>query len=213
MTRAVSKIPSYRSYCPAWSGWWPTKRLADPERLWRASTSDEYMSNTTAQPVLSISHGFSSGCSSSLLTGDSHSRDCQGTYRFTLTPGAIVYRDMSSLQRPVQACFAERRTKLAIDLCGHADCFFGLLIGHIGELWLSGAHRKAPSAVPDVGERPAQFSAGVIFRQRGHGLLHTSFLHTRRTLALCGRAFTLFKTAHIRALRAGISEGEGVPKT
>ncbi len=64
-----------------------------------------------------------------------------------------------------------------------------------------------------MGEKPAQFSAGVIFRQRGHGLLHTSFLHTRRTLALCGRAFTLFKTAHMWALHVGISEGEGVPKT
>jgi hypothetical protein len=64
-----------------------------------------------------------------------------------------------------------------------------------------------------MGEKPAQFSAGVIFRKRGHAFLHTSFLHARRTLALCGRAFTLFKTAHIRALRVGISEGEGVPKT
>ncbi len=166
-----------------------------------------------AQPVLSISHGFSSGCSSSLLTGDSYSRDCQGTYRFTLTPGAFVHWDMSSLQRPVQACFAERRTKLAIDLCGHAGCFVGLLLGHVGELWLSGVPGKAASAVPDVGEKPAQFSAGVIFQQRGHGLLHTSFLHARRTFALCGRAFTLFKTAHIRALRVGISRGEGVSRT
>lgn len=176
------------------------------------------MSNTTAQPVLSISHGFSSGCSSSRLTGDPYPRDCQGTYRFTLAPRAVVHWDMSSLQRPVQACFAERRTKLAIDLCGHADCFVGLLLGHIGELWLSGVPGKAASAVPDVDEKPAQFSAGVIFQQRGHGLLHTSFLHTsflhaRRTLALCGRAFTLFKTAHTQALRVGISEGEGVPKT
>ncbi len=171
------------------------------------------MSNTTAQPVLSISHGFSSGCSSSRLTGNPYSRGWQGTYRFTLTRGAFVHWDMSSLQRPVQACFTERRTKLAIDLCGHADCFVGLLLGHIGELWLSGVPGKAASAVPDVGEKPAQFSAGVIFRQRGHGLLHTSFSRTRRTFALCGRAFTLFRTAHTRALRVGISEGEGVPKT
>ncbi len=118
----------------------------------------------------------------------------------------------------MQPCSAEHRTKLAVDLCGHADCFFGLLIGHIGELWLSGVPEKAASAVPDVGEKPAQFSAGVIFRKRGHGLLHTSFLHTsflrtRRTLALCGKAFTLFKTAHTRALRAGISRGERVPRT
>jgi len=96
------------------------------------------MSNTTAQPVLGISHGFSSGCSSSRLTGNPYSRSWQRTYRFTLTPGAIAYRDMRSLQWPVQACFAERRTKLAIDLCGHADCFVGLLLGHIVELWLSG---------------------------------------------------------------------------
>ncbi|MCS4049212.1 hypothetical protein GGP87_000997 [Salinibacter ruber] len=41
-----------------------------------------------------------------------------------------------------------------------------------------------------------------------HGLLHTSFLHTRRTLALNGRAFTLFKTAHIWALRVDISDGK-----
>ena len=166
-----------------------------------------------AQPVLSISHGFSSGCSSSRLTGDPYSRDCQGTYRFTLAPRAVVHWDVSSLQRPVQACFAERRTKLAIDLCGHADCFVSLLLGHIGELWLSGVPGKAASAIPDMGEKPAQFSAGVIFRQRGHGFLHTSFLHARRTFALCGRAFTLFKTAHIRALRAGISRGEGVLRT
>lgn len=68
--------------------------------------------------------------------------------------GAIAYRDMRSLQWPVQACFAERRTKLAIDLCGHADCFVGLLLGHIVELWLSGVPGKAASAVPDVGEKP-----------------------------------------------------------
>ncbi len=171
------------------------------------------MSNTTAQPVLSISHGFSSGCSSSLLTGDHYSRDCQGTYRFTLTLRAVFHWDMSSLQWPVQACFAERRTKPAVDLYSHADHSIGLLLGHVGELWLSGAPGKAASAVPDVGEKPAQFSAGVIFRQRGHGFLHTSFLHARRTFALCGRAFTLFKTAHMRALRVGISRGEGVPRT
>ncbi len=62
---------------------------------------------------------------------------------------------MSSLQWPVQACFAERRTKLAVDLCGHADCFVGLLLGHIGELWLSGAPGKAASAILDMGEKPA----------------------------------------------------------
>ncbi len=167
------------------------------------------MSNTTAQPVLSISHGFSSGRSSSRLTWDPYSRDCQGTYRFSLTLRAVVYWDMRSLQWPVQACFAERRTKPAVDLCGHADCFVGLLLGHIGELWLSGAPGKAASAILDVGERPSQFPVGVIFRQRGHSFLHTSFLHARRrTLALCGRAFTLFKTAHIRALRVGTSDGK-----
>ena len=72
---------------------------------------------------------------------------------------------------------------------------------------------KSEKAIHDMSEKPAQFSAGVIFRKRGHAFLHTSFLHARRTLALRGRAFTLFKTVHIRALRVGISEGEGVPKT
>ncbi len=139
------------------------------------------MSNTTAQPVLSISHGFASGCSSSLLTGDSYSRGWQRTYRFTLTPGAFVHWDMRSLQRPVQPCFTEHRTKLAVDLYGHAGCFVGLLLGHIGELWLSGAPGKAASAVPDVDEKPAQFSAGVIFRQRGHArpLAHEFLAHEK----------------------------------